>query len=207
MPRVVDHAARRRAISEAVQRLVGQEGLDGLTMARAASAAGVSVGQLQHYFDSKDALLEDMFARQVHRMRRRAGELAEASVGARSSIRSVVVEALTDRLPATPEQLGEQRVWMAFLSRASVRPDLSVQYETAFDHQLNLLGQAVHNGKECGEVPTDTDSTSAAWRLLALTDGLAAQQSSRPNPDSVSAARLVTEAVSEVFPGRCRQWG
>lgn len=206
MPKVVDHAARREQISAAVQRLVGREGIDGLTMACAAEAAGVSVGQLQHYFDGKDMLLEDMFIRYAHRIRRRAGELAEAAVTAKAPIRDVVLEALTDRLPLNEERLRDHRMWLAFMSRASVEPQMAAQYDLVLAGQLALLSQAIHNGKECGEVPESTEPEPAAVHLLALADGLAMQHGGNRRPAEPATAQLLAAVVAQIFPGRCRQW-
>ena len=40
MPKIVDHDSQRGTFAEAVMRLVGREGLEGLTMRAAATEAG-----------------------------------------------------------------------------------------------------------------------------------------------------------------------
>ncbi len=57
MPRRVDHAARRREITDAVIRITLKGGLTAATFREVAAEAGVSVRLVQYYFGSKDELL------------------------------------------------------------------------------------------------------------------------------------------------------
>jgi len=57
MPRVIDHSQRRAQLSEAVWRVIEQDGGDGLTVRRIADESGWSIGAIAHYFPSKDDLL------------------------------------------------------------------------------------------------------------------------------------------------------
>lgn len=57
MPKRVDHHQRRIEIISAAARVGGLEGLSNLSLGNVAAAAGISKGRIQHYFDSKEALL------------------------------------------------------------------------------------------------------------------------------------------------------
>lgn len=57
MPKVVDHEERRDRLGAEAVRLVARGGIDGLTFRALASAADVSVNQIQHYFGTKEGLV------------------------------------------------------------------------------------------------------------------------------------------------------
>lgn len=60
MPKIVDHAARRREILERCFGLFAEQGYAALSMRGIARALGVSTGTLYYYFDSKEAIFEEM---------------------------------------------------------------------------------------------------------------------------------------------------
>lgn len=60
MPKIVDHDARRREILQGCFGLFARQGYAALTMRGIARALGVSTGTLYYYFDSKEALFEEM---------------------------------------------------------------------------------------------------------------------------------------------------
>ena len=57
MPRQVDHQQRRTEIAYAVWAVIAEDGLDAVSLRRVAAEAGISLGRVQHYFDSKEELL------------------------------------------------------------------------------------------------------------------------------------------------------
>ncbi|MCG3208500.1 MAG: HTH-type transcriptional repressor Bm3R1 [Anaerolineae bacterium] len=58
MDRVED---KRAAILNATLRLISQNGFHGTAMSMVAKEAGVSAGIIYHYFDSKDALMDELY--------------------------------------------------------------------------------------------------------------------------------------------------
>ena len=57
MPKQVDHRERRESIAHALWAVVDQQGWAQATMREVAREAGVSLGQLQHYFSSRAEML------------------------------------------------------------------------------------------------------------------------------------------------------
>ncbi|MFD2025946.1 TetR/AcrR family transcriptional regulator [Promicromonospora aerolata] len=57
MPRVVDHAERRQQIVFALWLVIAQQGIEGVSLRHVAAEAGVSMGRIQHYFGTKEALV------------------------------------------------------------------------------------------------------------------------------------------------------
>ncbi|WP_052663499.1 TetR/AcrR family transcriptional regulator [Psychromicrobium lacuslunae] len=58
MPKIVDEGERRRSIAEHVLSLLSQSGTDAVTYSTVAAEAKVSRGMLQHYFASREELLD-----------------------------------------------------------------------------------------------------------------------------------------------------
>ncbi|MEU6645180.1 TetR family transcriptional regulator C-terminal domain-containing protein [Saccharomonospora sp. NPDC046836] len=201
------HALRRRQVAEAVERLVAEHGLAAVTIAKAAAEAAVSVGLVQHYFASKDDLLRYAYTQVTERALARAQQRAQELDAHHGSIRRALGESLAERLPLDETRQAEWRVLFAFTARAVDQPILAAvrnQTEAALRAQV---AQAITNGKECGEVPPDTDADPAAAGLLAIVEGLSLHAYLDPAtmPASVALAEL-NRALMTVLPGQCRQY-
>lgn len=85
VPKVVDHEERRRRLVEAVWALAMRSGLEGVTLRGVAAEAGVSMGQVQHYFPTMEALVRDALERSVRalnaRIERSVRAVADAGPG------------------------------------------------------------------------------------------------------------------------------
>ncbi|MDT0301816.1 TetR/AcrR family transcriptional regulator [Streptomonospora wellingtoniae] len=212
MPRVADHDARRRQIADAVRSVVSTRGLDAATVSRVAREAGFSVGLVQHYFPSKDDLLLFAYERVMARVGARAGDRIAEGESARGSIAAVLHSALRELLPLDEERRSEYRVTQAFAGRSLENPGLA---GIAAANSARLRGEiatAVANGTACGEVEPDVDAQTAAARILATCEGLAAQLHREPEA-AVGAATLsgaadaiLAPVIGAVFTGECRQY-
>ncbi|MFF5427999.1 MULTISPECIES: TetR/AcrR family transcriptional regulator [unclassified Streptomyces] len=65
MPKIVDHEARRTRLVEAVWSLAVRGGIEQVSLRKVAEEAGVSMGQIQHYYSSMQALIRDALDRAV----------------------------------------------------------------------------------------------------------------------------------------------
>ncbi|MEV0059504.1 TetR/AcrR family transcriptional regulator [Nocardia sp. NPDC050718] len=155
MPKRVDHSSRRATISDAVMRLLARDGLEAISLRHVAAEAGVSPGQVQHYFPSKDAMMEFAAGTIAQRIAARID-----TAGPDPDLRHL----LTALLPTDPDTTADARTLIGYLAFASVRPQVADTLATngrAFrDHIATLL-------------PDHPDPTTAADTLLALLDGLA----------------------------------
>src|SRR5271170_38995 len=90
MPRRVDREARRRAIAEAIFEVIGNRGLEAVSLRDVAAQAGVSMGSVQHYFSSKEEMLQfalgHMRDRALARLQEELGQLVNPS--ARQQVRA-----------------------------------------------------------------------------------------------------------------------
>ncbi|GAA0929011.1 TetR/AcrR family transcriptional regulator [Virgisporangium aurantiacum] len=204
MPRIADHDARRRQVAAAVADLVASDGLDGVTVARTAATAGISVGLVQHYFKSKDDMLLFAFTHVRDRIDARVAEGVAAGVRSGARIEHVLLDALGELLPLDERRHRECRVTLAFAGRTVDNPRLAEALNAGAEGVRARLAEAIHNGKECGEVPVETDDRLEAVRLLSLVDGLALHAFTGPGSVSPDAARAaLARHLGTLFPGPC----
>src|SRR5882672_3256212 len=102
VPKKVDHHVRRREIADALWRVVAAKGFAAVSLRQVAAEAGVSMGLVQHYFDSRERML--LFALDSVSERAREHIAAELAGHPEPSPRAVARALLTQVLP-----LDEQR--------------------------------------------------------------------------------------------------
>ncbi|MEU8545417.1 TetR/AcrR family transcriptional regulator [Streptomyces roseoverticillatus] len=171
MPRRVDHEERRRAIAEALWRIACARGLDGASLRDVAAEAGISLGQLQHYFSSKDEML--VFALKY------LGGLAEERIRARllglngpPSPRDVLRETVMEMLPLDDASRTGNLVQIAYFVRALHDERLRGHAKEGIPALRAFFADQVRTGIERGEVDASRDADAEAMLLIALTDGL-----------------------------------
>ncbi|MFJ5709381.1 TetR/AcrR family transcriptional regulator [Streptomyces sp. NPDC093105] len=211
MPRTADHEQRRRQIADAVSRLIAEHGLDAVTVARTATAAGMSVGLVQHYFRTKDEMLLHAFREVSARIRARVDERIKEGVTHKQPLSQVMADVMTEYIPLDEARRAEYRVARAFAGRSLDSPALA-EVDTGSARQLREdIARAVHNGKECGEVDERLDPLSAAVRLAAVMEGLALQVYREPEGHVGECVTrfvgpLLDAEIAVVFTGECRQY-
>lgn len=80
---------RRALILDAAAELVGREGVSGLTAERIARHAGISKSLIYNYFPNITLLLQQLFERELRRLRRRQLEAAEQAESFEGLVRAV----------------------------------------------------------------------------------------------------------------------
>ena len=121
IPRRVDRDQRRATIAEAILRIAASRGLDEVSLRDVAAEAGVSMGQVQHYFATKSEMLRFACAHMVERTRRAiADALAEAPepASARAALRATITRSSPWTTPAGP---GPGSGWRSWPGAASTR--------------------------------------------------------------------------------------
>lgn len=166
MPKVVDHAERRRHLARAVCRIIASRGLEAVSLRDVAAEAGVSMGAVQHYFKTKEDMLlfalDDVNQRGAARISEQLAAIPNATP--RDTLRAVLVQII----PVDEESRDAVAVGLAFWSRAASSPRLAEHLLEAYgalrDLIVLLLGQA-------GTAP-GVDVADEADALFALAEGL-----------------------------------
>ncbi len=170
MPKVVDHGQRRGEIAEALWRIAAAEGLEAVSLARVAQEAGVSKGRVQHYFASRDELLD--FAAQHLRLRVDERVRARMAAAAPSSPLGEVRALLVALLPLDDDARTDARVGSAFLIRALGDDRLRETYRTGNRLIRAAVADRLAAARAAGELAA-LDPDREATVLLALAGGLA----------------------------------
>lgn len=183
MPKLVDHEERRRLIAAALLRVISRGGLEAVSLRHVAAEAGVTAGMVQHYFPSKDAMMEFAMqaaaARYEQRITERLGRL-----GSDPDPRRILGVVLSSLLPVDAAD-DDARVATAFQAYAVSRPDAAARLEEA-NAQLreHLAGLVTAVGAGVG------DPRTTATILFATAEGLSVQ---------VLSARLPAQAAQQAL--------
>lgn len=170
MPKQVDHEARRRQIAEAVWAITAMRGLDAVSLREVAAQAGVSMGMVQHYFGTKDAML--LFACE-HIVERASEEVVTTDPTTdHASPRAAIREVFMLALPVTDERRLGTSVWFAFVTRAVVDEQLATIIRTAWQGASGFIADQLRRAAQDGDLGADVDIERQATVLACLVDGL-----------------------------------
>ena len=180
---------RKRAILEATLRLVADQGAAAVRLRDVARAAGVSVGSLQYYFDSRDQLIREAFdqhARDVVDLVARAGDgsaPAPARLGA-------VIEAAVLR----QDLRQSAALWMEFVTAGLHDRDLRALLAGTYEAWRDLLAEVVRAGTETGDFRPLLPAETVVACLVALIDGF-----------ELAVAIDVADATPAAIAGKIKQ--
>ena len=170
MPRIVDHAARRRDFIEAAYRTIIEDGLDNTTVRSVARKAGYTTGALVHYFKDKDELIraalnhfgDELRERMVHAHDRQRG---------RAALRATLLEALpTDRRSGM-----SWRVWLALWYHSEADSGMRDEQRRRYGEWLGRIREMLSESVAAGELDGRTDLVVEARGIVAFVDGIGVQ--------------------------------
>ncbi|HEY6421705.1 MAG TPA: TetR/AcrR family transcriptional regulator [Pseudonocardiaceae bacterium] len=166
MEQLSSRRPREVALTDALLRIVGEQGLDQVSVREVASAAGVSIGTVQHYFHTKDAMLAAAFSEVVRRVRTRI-----TSVELGTDVRRNLSAVLRELLPLDGKRAEEARIMVAFAARAATSPtlaDIQRAVLTKINEELTNAFMLAATGRA-----TTEQCALAAHVAMAAADGLA----------------------------------
>ena len=192
MPKQVDHEQRRQEIVAATWLALADVGLDGTTMREIALRAECTTGRLNHYFESRDAIIVAAL-RQVHSAAAHRMLSALDGLTGIDALRAVLLESL----PLDAQRRREWKVWLAFWSRASTDDALQSENTRRYTEWRDLISTLLKALDGANEL--DRGRTTDA--LLAIVDGLGLQATL--DPTTMTARRLehaIDQALHDMIP-------
>ncbi|WP_433249155.1 TetR/AcrR family transcriptional regulator [Streptosporangium sp. CA-135522] len=180
MPKIVDPQERRRAVVEAVFRVVERDGLEQASLRNVAAEAGLAIGSVRHYFTTHSELMvfamRAMSERVTGRLVAHADRLLNADAPLTPHERwETAVCMLAEVLPLDGERRREAVVWLAFVTAARTRPELRPHADELYDGLLALTTRVLEGARRAGRLRLDADITLEARSLCALLDGMSLQ--------------------------------
>jgi AcrR family transcriptional regulator len=188
VPKVVDPEARRRAVAEAVFRVVRRNGVEQASLRNVAEEAGLAVGSVRHYFADHDELLRFAFEELADRVERRVmARVAQVRSAATPALRrQAVADLLAELLPMDADRRDESAIWLAFTSAARTRPLLRPHARRSHQGMRELIGKVLESAG-VADVALETE------RLAALLDGLAVNGVLQPDLTTPDVMRAVLD--------------
>ncbi len=168
-PSIADE--RRPQILRAATRVIAQRGFAATRLSDVADEAGLSVGTLQHYFGSREAVLAAAFRHMQAASLRRW----YASVdGEPDPWRRIV--SLVEGSSVHSDRFRERwALWLEFWGMCLRDPDLRRHSGDLHDAWQSPIREAIQDGIRCGSFDEDVSPRDVADRLISLMDGLALQ--------------------------------
>jgi AcrR family transcriptional regulator len=157
---------RRAELLEAAVRAVRRLGFERMRLRDVAQEAGVSIGLLQHYFETREQLGREAFAAACGERAQRFAESAEPGGSAWDRIRQMLTHAFDHG------GIGERAgIWLDLCAAASRDPRLQHEALRVQDVWRAPLDAAIAEGVATGELNPRIERDAAVDMLLALVDG------------------------------------
>ncbi|MFD1827064.1 MULTISPECIES: TetR/AcrR family transcriptional regulator [Mumia] len=157
---------RRSHILGVTLALVARDGADRVRLRDVAQEASVSVGMLQHYFATRDALLHEAFSAHAQEVVARVEVASRADVDPWERIRSLVLS-----ITNPEDYLQRCSLWVEFAAAASRDVGLRTLMTEAYGRWRVPLNDAVQAGVDAGIFHPVLPPASVVENLLALIDG------------------------------------
>lgn len=167
MPKVVDHAARRREISSVAACLIAKGGLEAATFREIARESGYSKGVVEHYFENKEELISGALAWANRQYIERAQQ-ATAGLEGLAALR----QRIEATLPLTQETRNEWKVRLVFWSMAAIHSELRKQQEERSNRTVDLFCEDLEAAAAMGEIERPAEIRDTARRLGNMIFGI-----------------------------------
>ncbi|MEU3562184.1 TetR family transcriptional regulator C-terminal domain-containing protein [Kitasatospora sp. NPDC006786] len=187
MPKQVDHRERRETIARALWRVVERRGVTHLTMREVAQEAGISLGQLQHYFGSRAQMLSFAMDFAGEQSAQRVG-LAMGALGGRPHPRDVLRVMLVELLPLHADARATSRMGAAYVLEALHDEEVHARARGGLLQGRATVEQVVRQAIADGQLAPDRDPVVETDLLLALTGFATLLELDVVGPDAVRAA-------------------
>jgi AcrR family transcriptional regulator len=173
---------QRRMIAESAYRVLARDGLERLSMRKVAADAGCTIGLINHWFSSKEALVMTAWHHAIDLEQQRGDAL-------RNGDEFPIEAALLSSLPTTRELRDKELVWLAFRAMSVSNPNVRKAYARHYDYARRLFtAELVRRGFSKEQAAEKADL------LLMAADGVVQAASLDPRrwPAARQRAALLT---------------
>lgn len=157
---------RREQILAAAVRCICDKGYEGVRLRDVGKAAGVSIGLIQHHFESREELLE-------YAIRHASAQLAQRFVAVGHEVADPWgrIEALIDQLCSLPDIRAHGRLWLEFAGAASKHPQLQPHLTQVYQNWDSYVRQALVDGVMAGTLEPAMPADDVMAVFMAYFDG------------------------------------
>ncbi|MFI6919795.1 TetR/AcrR family transcriptional regulator [Nonomuraea spiralis] len=149
---VREEPVRQRLLAEAT-RLFAARGFEGTSVQEIVLAAGVTKGAMYHYFDSKDDLLHEIYARLLRMQMDRLTRIADGP----GTIRERLHRAAADVVETTTANLDDSKIFFRSMHLLATEKQKTVRAERRRYHERfrDLVAEGQRTGVLSDRVPAD----------------------------------------------------
>lgn len=169
--RSAHHDQRRTAIADAFLEVVADRGLPAASLRAVAEQASVSLGRVQHYFPTKERLLEAAFDRANDRSSARIANHLGGDPD-QGPGRDVLTVVLTELVPHDAFSWTHLRVRQSFIARGLNDDRIAARLRDDYARLQRRLGAVVQREQDRGAIDRHLAPTTVATRLVAHAEGL-----------------------------------
>ncbi|MEU7648757.1 TetR/AcrR family transcriptional regulator [Streptomyces huasconensis] len=196
MPKIVDHEERRRRLVDAVWALTVRGGIEQVTLRKVAEQAGVSMGQVQHYYSSMQALVRDALDRAVRAVNANIEKAVEAA-GA-TTPEAVLRACLHALISPDEESMRLMRFSLAAAGRAVSDPTMARVLAPGDDELLSFTAGLITAARQERGVEPREDARMDADISWALATSLGVDVAlGYRSPET--AARVLSHHIDQVL--------
>lgn len=155
---------RKLQIMIVTERLIPEQGFDGLRLRDVAKSAKVSIGLIQHYFDTRESLILETLS---HASRRRAQEWASLGAGIEEPVertRTLLRGSIADRRRC--------QAWLETCSSSTRHAELLPMIARIYEGWENSLRDAVQRGIDSGDFRPVVPLEQVLGIIMTMIDGL-----------------------------------
>ncbi|GGS75806.1 TetR/AcrR family transcriptional regulator [Nonomuraea spiralis] len=149
---VREEPVRQRLLAEAT-RLFAARGFEGTSVQEIVLAAGVTKGAMYHYFDSKDDLLHEIYARLLRMQMDRLTRIADGP----GTIRERLHRAAADVVETTTANLDDSKIFFRSMHLLATEKQKTVRAERRRYHERfrDLVAEGQRTGVLSDRVPAE----------------------------------------------------
>ncbi|QUH04156.1 TetR/AcrR family transcriptional regulator [Saccharopolyspora erythraea] len=155
---------RRRQIMVATERLIAEQGFDALRLRDVAKAAGVSIGTIQHYFDTRDNLVLETLAAASWRRAEEFTAQGKESTDPVERTRSLLRGSIADR--------ARCQAWMETCASSTRHSELAPMIERIYEAWRVEIRQAIKDGIDAGIFNPHLPLEQLIDTVMAMIEGL-----------------------------------
>lgn len=181
----IDLDARKQQVMTATEELITQRGFDTVRLRDIARLAGVSVGLIQHYFDTREALLLETMSQSSWRRAAEWAALGQQVTDPAERLTVMLAGSIVDRQRCI--------AWMNMSSAATRHQDLIPLISRIYDAWSDALRNTLLEGTRIKQFVPTRPIDQILDTIMALMDGLMVSAGLGINNFSPSRAGMLLE--------------
>ncbi|GAB3040873.1 TetR/AcrR family transcriptional regulator [Sediminivirga luteola] len=169
MPKIVDHGERRNEIADAVLTLIANGGTKAVTTRNVAKQSGWSAGTVNHYFESREALMLGALRRAAQLQGRELKRILHRGDATPMERLHRMTESI---LPLDERRVAMTKIFLEYYAQSNAQADTQEEVAQYLRNWRNAATRLIQQCKEEGSIASSREASTLAVELVAMTDGL-----------------------------------